>query len=362
MFQSFTATTRPEQGPQRLALLRAELAARGLVGFIVPRADAHQGEYVAPSDERLAWLTGFTGSAGFCVVLAGVGGGVYRRAVSACRCRDQIDLGAFTPVAWPDTGAADWLRTQIGGGAVIGFDPWLHTPDEIAKIEAGLAGRASSARAGGQSAGRGLDRPAATRVQGRVRVHPLALAGRSGADKRAELAAGLKHAGVAATVITLADSLAWLMNWRGSDIIRNPVVQGFAVLHDDARLDLFIDPAKVAHLPDEAGVTRHQPAAFANALRALNGVVRFDPATAPMAVASALAQGAPGADPCLMAKAGRTPPNWTGMRAAHRRDGAAMVEFLCWYDAQASGRADRDRHGPRAGRVSRAAQAAICSI
>ena len=138
-----------------------------------------------------------------------------------------------------------------------------------------------------------------------------------------------------ATVITLADSLSWLMNWRGADIIRNPVVQGFAVLHDDARLDLFIDPVKVVALPDEAGVTRHQPAAFANALRALNGVVRFDPATAPVAVARALAQGAPGADPCLMAKARKNAAELAGMRAAHRRDGAAMVEFLCWYDAQA---------------------------
>ena len=334
MFQSFTATTRPEQGPQRLALLRAELAARGLVGFIVPRSDAHQGEYVAPSDERLAWLTGFTGSAGFCVVLPDTAGvfidGRYRVQVSG-----QIAASAFTPVHWPEVSAAEWLREHAPRGAVIGFDPWLHTPDEIGKIEAGLKGSGISLRALADNPLDAVwtDRPAP--VPGRVRAHPLALAGRSGADKRAELAAGLKHAGVAATVITLADSLAWLMNWRGSDIIRNPVVQGFAVLHDDARLDLFIDPAKVAHLPDEAGVTRHPVSGFIAALRALNGAVRFDPATASMAVSKALAQGMPGADPCLMAKAVKNDAELAGMRAAHRRDGAAMVEFLAWYDAQA---------------------------
>ncbi|MCB1395721.1 MAG: aminopeptidase P family protein, partial [Rhodobacteraceae bacterium] len=123
--------------------------------------------------------------------------------------------------------------------------------------------------------------------------------------------------------------------WRGSDIIRNPVVQGFAILHDDARLDLFIDAAKVAHLPGDEGVTRHPVDSFPEALRALNGVTRYDPLTAPVAVQSALAQGTPGADPCLMAKATKTAAELDGMRAAHRRDGVAMVEFLAWFDAHA---------------------------
>ncbi|MCB1388249.1 MAG: M24 family metallopeptidase, partial [Rhodobacteraceae bacterium] len=334
MFQSYKASTRPSDGPPRLALLRAELAARGLTGFMVPRSDAHQGEYVSPHDERLAWLTGFTGSAGFCIVLPTIAGvfvdGRYRLQV-----RDQIATEAFTPVDWPETSAADWLTAQAPAEAVIGFDPWLHTPDEIGRIEAGLKGTGVVLRALAENPLDAVwaDQPAP--AAGRVREHPIELAGKSSADKRAELAAELRKTGVSATVITLADSLAWLMNWRGSDIIRNPVVQGFAILHDDARLDIFLEPTKVSHIPEETGVARHDVSRFPEALRALNGATRFDPATAPVAVKSLLADGTPGADPCLMAKARKNAAELEGMRAAHRRDGAAMIEFLCWYDSRA---------------------------
>lgn len=333
MFQTYTASSSPEQGPPRLAALRAELARRGLGGFLVPRADAHQGEYVSPRDARLEWLTGFTGSAGFALVLPGVAG-VFIDGRYTVQVRGQVDLAVFTPVDWPATGAAEWLRQHAGEGTRIGFDPWLHTPEEIGRIEAGLKGSGITLEAitdnPVDAIREGLPAPAA----GKVRLHPLELAGKSGAEKRADLAAELRRAGVSASVITLADSLAWLMNWRGADIIRNPVVQGFAILHDDARLDLFLDPAKVAHLPPEDGVTRHPVEGFAPALKALNGAARFDPATAPVAVARALAQGVAGADPCLLAKAKKNAAELAGMRAAHLRDGAAMVEFLCWYDAQ----------------------------
>lgn len=331
MFQSFTATTRPEQGPPRLAALRAELATRGLDGFIVPRADAHQGEYVAPRDERLAWLTGFTGSAGFCIVLAQVAGvfidGRYRLQV-----RDQIAPEAFSPVNWPETLPPDWLRAHAAPGAVIGFDPWLHTPDEIARIEKGLEGSTISLRALDDNPVDAIwpDQPAPPR--GQARAHPLALAGRSSAEKRAEIAEGLRARGVSALAITLPDSISWLLNIRGSDVARNPVVLAFALLHDDARLDLFIDAAKLTGLPADPAVTLHPPEGFAAALGAQNGRVQFDPATAPLALARALAEGVGAPDPCLMLKARKTPQELDGMRAAHRRDGAAMAEFLCWYD------------------------------
>jgi len=333
MFQTFTPTSSPEQGPPRLTLLRAELARRGLTGFLVPRADAHQGEYVGERDARLEWLTGFTGSAGFALVLPQVAA-VFIDGRYTVQVRGQIDLAAFTPVDWPATGAAEWLRQHAGEGTLIGFDPWLHTPDEIGKIEAGLAGSGIALVPVADNPVDAVREGLPPAPCGKVRLHPLDLAGKSAADKRTELAAELRRAGVQASVITLADSLAWLMNWRGADIIRNPVVQGFAVLHDDARLDLYIDPVKVAHLPEEPGVTRHPLTAFATGLRALNGATRFDPATTPLAVKSALAQGVPGADPCLLAKAKKNPAELAGMRAAHRRDGAAMVDFLCWYDAQ----------------------------
>ena len=132
MFQSFEVTARPEQGPPRLAALRAELAREGLDGFLVPRADAHQGEYVAPHDERLAWLTGFTGTAGFCVTLRDVAGvfvdGRYRTQVKAQVAEE------FTPVPWPEVSLADWLKRHLPEGGKVGFDPWLHTAEEIEKI------------------------------------------------------------------------------------------------------------------------------------------------------------------------------------------------------------------------------------
>lgn len=334
MFQSFTASTRPSDGPPRLAALRAELAVRGLSGFLVPRSDAHQGEYVSPHDERLSWLTGFTGSAGFCIVLPEIAG-VFIDGRYTLQVRDQVALDVFTPVDWPATLPGDWLRTHAPKDAVIGFDPWLHTPDEIARIETGLSGSGITLSPVTPNPLDAVwtDQPAP--AQGTVRLHPHDLAGKTGAEKRADLAAELKRAGSGAAVITLADSLAWLMNWRGSDIIRNPVVQGFAILHDDARLDLFIDRAKVSQIPEEEGVTRHPVSAFPEALRSLNGATRFDPATAPVAVKAALADGVPGVDPCLMAKARKNPAELDGMRAAHRRDGVAMIEFLAWFDAHA---------------------------
>ena len=137
MFQTFDTTSRPEQGPPRLAALRAELAAAGLDGFLVPRADWHQGEYVAPCDERLSWLTGFTGSAGFCAVLRDRAGvfvdGRYRVQVKA-----QV-ADAFTPVDWPETRLGDWLAAALPGGGTVGFDPWLHTLAEIETLQKRLA-------------------------------------------------------------------------------------------------------------------------------------------------------------------------------------------------------------------------------
>jgi Xaa-Pro aminopeptidase len=332
VFQTFDETADPSQGPARLAALRAALSERGLAGFIVPRADAHQGEYVAECDQRLQWLTGFTGSAGFCIVLPQIAGvfidGRYRTQV-----KTQVDLGHFTPVPWPEVKPGDWLREHLSVGTV-GFDPWLHTADEIARLEAALSGTAIRLQAVANCVDPlWSDRPAPP--QGRVFVHPDDLAGASHAQKRAQLAAVLQAADETAAVITLPDSLCWLLNIRGADVPRNPVVQGFALLHRDGRSDVFADPAKFddvvkAHLgPD---VTLHPPGTFLRALQALDGKVRVDKTTAPLAVAQAVAAVSWGDDPCRMPKACKSSAEIAGARAAHLRDGAAMVEFLAWLD------------------------------
>jgi Xaa-Pro aminopeptidase len=339
VFQSFEATSDPTQGPARLARLRDRLGAEGVQGFIVPRADAHQGEYVAARDERLQWLTGFTGSAGFAVVLPDVAGvfidGRYRVQVKA-----QVDMGAFTPVPWPETKPADWIRAHLAGG-VVGFDPWLHTADEVARLEAGLEGSGVTLRAMANAVDAiWPDQPGPP--MGRAFVHPEALAGRTAADKRAALAEGLRAAGSRAAVITLPDSICWLLNIRGADVPRNPVLHAMAVLHDDGRVTLFADAAKFddavrAHLGPQ--VTLRPPGAFVPALRTLPGPVRVDRATAPLAVSRELEEAgiavAWGDDPCRLPKARKHPAEIAATREAHLRDGAAMCEFLCWLDAHA---------------------------
>ena len=341
MFQTFESAASPEQGPPRLAALRKALAAEGLAGFIIPRADVHQGEYVAARDERLQWLTGFTGSAGFCIVLPDVAGvfidGRYRTQVKA-----QVDLSAFTPVPWPDVKPGDWLRENLQAGEV-GFDPWLHSADEIEKLRTALEGsRVTVSPARNFVDAIWPDQPGPP--MGRAFAHPDALAGESSADKRARLAEGLRVAGQRAAVITLPDSLCWLLNIRGADVPRNPILHGFAVLHDDARVTLFAEAAKFdeatrAHLGPQ--VTLRPPAAFVPALHTLQGPVRVDRATAPLAVSQELEEAgiavAWGEDPCRLPKARKTAAEVAGMREAHLRDGAAMVEFLCWLDAQPPG-------------------------
>jgi len=338
VFQTFESHASPEQGPPRLAALRRALAAEGLAGFIVPRADAHQGEYVAARDERLQWLTGFTGSAGFCVVLPGIAGvfidGRYRTQVKA-----QVDLAALTPVPWPETQPGPWIRDNLSAGE-IGFDPWLHTAGEIAKLEEALEGSGVTLRPVRNMVDAVWpDQPAPP--LGRAFALPDALAGESGAGKRARLAALLRDRGDRAAVLTLPDSICWLLNIRGADVPRNPILHAFAILHDDARVTLFTDPAKIddalrAHLGPE--VTLRPPVAFVPALHTLAGPVRVDKATAPLAVSRELAEAGVALrwddDPCRLPKARKTAAEIAGMREAHLRDGAAMVEFLCWLEAQ----------------------------
>ena len=311
----------------------------GLQGFIVPRADVHQGEYVAARDERLQWLTGFTGSAGFAVVLPDMAGvfidGRYRTQV-----KGQVALDVFTPVPWPEAKPGEWIREHLTAGRV-GFDPWLHTTDEVAKIEAALAGSGVTLVSVAENPVDAIwvDQPAAPR--GRAFAHPEELAGESSAAKRARLAEALVKAGQKAAVITLPDSLCWLLNIRGADVPKNPVVHGFAVLRDGGQVDLFVDPAKLddavrAHLGD--GVTLRPVDSFAEALKSLQGPVRVDKGTAPLAVAEILrAAGIEvqwGDDPCRLPKACKNAAEIAATREAHLRDGAAMVEFLCWLDRQ----------------------------
>ncbi|MEM9011466.1 MAG: aminopeptidase P family protein [Pseudomonadota bacterium] len=340
MFQSFVATTTPATGAARLAALRTVLAEEGLAGFLVPRADAHQGETVAPRDERLAWLTGFTGSAGTAVVLAEEAA-VFADGRYTLQVGDQIDTTAYSPVASHKVKVADWLAERLGEGDVLGYDPWLHGAEEIARLGERLADCGATLRPIPNPIDRiWEDQPAPP--QAPIVPYPEALAGKSAAEKRADLAADLREEGIAAAVLTLPDSIAWLLNIRGSDVERRPIPLVFALLHADGTVTLIADPAKIGeepadHLGPEVSVV--PPDVFGATLDALSGPVAVDKASAPIWVSDRLKDAGIDVvwrqDPCILPKASKTEAEIAGAREAHLRDGAAMVEFLAWLDQAA---------------------------
>ncbi len=338
MFQSFDEKTQPEEGIGRLADLRKHLEGQGVDGFLVPRADAHQGEYVAACDERLSWLTGFTGSAGFAAILPDIAGvfvdGRYRVQVKA-----QV-ADVFTPVDWPETRLEDWLIEQMPGGGVLGFDPWLHTQAEVARLEQALEKHQISLRPMDNAVDAiWSDRPG--RPEGAASAYSDAKAGRSSAEKRADIIEALQADGDAAVVLTLPDSINWLLNVRGQDLNHLPVLQAFAILQTSGAVQVFCDPGKLDANALDGDVTVADWPAFEAALVALDGPVRVDPATAPQAVFAALQTAATeihrASDPCLLPKAQKTSAEIAGTREAHLRDGVAMARFLHWFDETAPG-------------------------
>ncbi|WP_210527382.1 aminopeptidase P family protein [Rubellimicrobium arenae] len=338
MFQSFDVTADPSHGPARLAALRELMSREGVDAVLVPRSDRFQGEYVAPSDERLAWLTGFTGSAGFCAVTRDEAGvfidGRYRVQV-----RSQV-APVFTPVPWPETKLADWLLDRLGTGQAVGFDPWLHTVEEIEKLRERLGPKGVGLVPIDNPIDRlWADRPASPTVP--FTTFPEEIAGESHASKRGRIAAALREAGERACVLTLPDSIAWLLNIRGGDVACNPVPQAYAVLHEDGTCDLYCPPGKAESVRDDLGqdVRVHPETSFVPGLDFLPSPTRIDPKSCPEAVhAFLVARGitvSRGVDPCILPKARKTAAEIAATVEAHLRDGAAMANFLAWLDREA---------------------------
>ncbi len=245
----------------------------------------------------------------------------------------------YTPVPWPDISLATWLKQHLPDGGQVGYDPWLHTVDQIEQAKGALSGSGITLVQCDNLVDRiWADQPAPPMRP--VRAHLMEFAGETAADKCARLASGLRDAGHQSAVITLPDSIMWLLNIRGTDIARNPVAHGFAILHDDGRVDLFIAPQKLGGLDGhlDASVTARDPADFLTHLGTLDGPVRIDPANVPQKVADALGDAATcGDDPCALPKARKNSAEIEGAAQAHLRDGAAMVNLLAWLDAQPPG-------------------------
>ena len=321
--------------------LRAELRRRGLDGFVVPRADEHQGEYVPASAARLAWLTGFTGSAGIAVLMLEKGA-VFSDGRYTLQMPEQVDTEVFACLHISDDPPDEWIAANLPPGGALGYDPWLHVEKEVRKFEeaAGKTGSRLVACAENPLDAVWTDRPAPPVAP--IVAHDIAWAGRDSADKRRELAAALDEAGRDAAVLTLPDSIAWLLNVRGGDVSHTPLPLCFALLDREGRVELFVDPAKPApglgaHLGNEVSLA--PPEAFGRALDALAGkTVQVDAASAPAWVLSRLE--AAGAeivrerDPCILPKACKNEGEIAGTRAAHRRDAGAMADFLAWLDRE----------------------------
>ena len=349
MFQSFDALTDPAQGADRVARLRARLAEAGLDGFLVPRADEHQGEYVPEGAERLRWLTGFTGSAGAALVTR-------ERAVLfvdgryTLQAAAQVDGATFAIESLINNPPATWLAANAGPGAAIGYDPWLHTIAEAERLRAALdkAGGRLVAVAENPIDAIWIDRPAPPAKK--IEIQPHGFAGELAADKIARLAAGLAAEGADHAVLTDPSSLAWLFNIRGGDVPHTPLALGFAILAAEGLPDLFLSLAKLtietaAYLNQLATVL--EPAALEGRLAALaaqGARIAFDPALAADRLRMVVEDNGGAiirlADPASLPRAVKNAAELTGARAAHRRDGAAMVRFLHWLDMQEAGGVD----------------------
>jgi Xaa-Pro aminopeptidase len=343
-FQSFEDRSERAESAARVAALRAELRRRKLDGFIVPRTDRYQNEYVPPSDERLAWLTGFTGSAGAAIVLAD-------RAVIfvdgryLVQVREEVDAAVFTVEHLIDTPPAQWIEANLNPDMRLGYSPWLHTVDGAERL-------AKACTAAGAKLTPVEDNPVdkcwtsqPATPMGPVVLHDLRFAGEDVPDKLARVRAELEKHSADTLVVSDPQSVSWLFNIRGSDVPHTPVVLGYALVPRDGRPGLYVDLRKLSNDVKprlEALADVHANAAFERDLAALGKAaraVRLDPAICPEAIARLVADTGGkvlrGSDPIAPMKAVKNAAEIEGARAAQKRDGAAVTCFLAWFEREA---------------------------
>jgi len=350
MFQTFESPAAGTDRSERLARLREAMARLNVDAFLVPHADEFMNEYVPPSAQRLAWLTGFTGSAGQAVVTRTTAAllvdGRY-----ILQAPKQVDTKVFEVLQVPPAKLSEWLVKHLKSGAVVGYDARLHASHTFDDLHKELTGKRIKLKALARNPIDriwGRQRPAAP--HGAVTPHPLRYAGKPAEDKIAELQAALKADGQDAAVLTFPDSICWLFNIRGSDVDHNPVALALAIVPASGKPELFIDPAKLgaeakAYLAPLAKLRPMpdvgRPTVLEQSLAALKEAgktVRLSPA-APVWFHRKLKGGkgrvVTAADPCNLPKARKNATEIKGARVAHKRDGAAVVRFLAWLDREA---------------------------
>ncbi len=341
-FQTFADSD--ESGPRgpRLEALRARLAGQNLDGFLAPRADEHQNEYVAKCDERLAWLTGFSGSAGFAVILRDEAA-IFVDGRYVLQVRGEIDSKLFAPVDIGETPPSRWLAEHAQAGARIGYDPWVHTPAQIERFTKALGGKNITLVALERNPIDAIwtDRPAPP--LGQISPYPSRYAGASVNAKLARIRKKLD--GADALFLSDPHSIAWAFNIRGADIAHTPIALAFALLPAGERPTLYVEPEKISQktrvalekFTDIAPPSRLLPDLRDAGAKAQT--ILFDSATAPVKLVETLraAGGEPrlGDDPVALPKAIKNERELAGARAAHVRDGAALTRFLAWFETEA---------------------------
>ena len=341
-FQSFDTVTRPA-GATRVAALRAELERRGLGGFVVPRADRHQNEYVPACAERLAWLTGFTGSAGVAVVLADRAA-LFVDGRYTLQAPEEVDPAIFSVEPISETTPEAWIETHLSGRR-LGYDPWLHTVEGAERLEkaATAAGGTLEAVEPNPIDRLWSDRPAPP--LGPVVLHDVRYAGEAATEKLARLRPEIAKAKADALLLSDPQAVAWTFNIRGADVAHTPLPLSFALLPLEGRPWLYIDPRKLSNEVRDAleGLAQvRDPDTLMGDLSALgraHATVRLDQATAADALARTVTRDGGkvtrGADPVALMKAVKNATEIAGARAAHLRDAGAMCRFLAWFDREA---------------------------
>ncbi|MBG1231985.1 aminopeptidase P family protein [Aestuariivirga litoralis] len=325
----------------KLKALRNVLKAEKLNGFIVPRQDEFQGEYVAPYAERLRWLTGFAGSWGTAIV-TDKKAAIFVDGRYTTQVRVQTDGKLYTPQHLVDAPPTAWVSANLKKGETLGFDPMLLTVSEARRFQKACAEVGAKLAPVKKNLIDQIweDQPA--RSQKPLFVQPDKFAGKSAAQKLKDLAAGLKKAGHVAAFLAEPSSVAWLLNLRGLDVAYTPVVLAYAILHANAKAELFIESSRV---PDEVkkalkGIaTVYDPKELAARLKKLaKGQVLLDENSAPDHVRAVLeaakAKVVYGTDPCTMPKAQKNAVEQQGARDAQVRDGAALSNFLHWMSVE----------------------------
>jgi Xaa-Pro aminopeptidase len=342
-FQSFEDRSGRTVGAPRLAALRAELKRRGLDGFIVPRADRYQNEYVPPCAERLAWLTGFTGSAGVAIVLADRAA-IFVDGRYLVQVREEVDSAAFAVEHLVEHPPTAWIEENLPAGATLGYSPWLHTVDGAERLAKAADAASGSLVAVADNPIDGLWQKRPQPPLGAATLRDLRYAGEAAAAKLARVNEAL---GKRADVLIVSDpqAVSWLFNIRGSDVPHVPVVLAFATVQRGGRPAIYVEPSKVTGTVCERLETLaavRPPTDFEKDLAALGKAgraVMLDPALCPDAIARAVTESGGkvvrAADPIAPMKAVKNAAEIAGARAAQLRDGAAVTRFLAWFDGEA---------------------------